>query len=544
MRNVFKAVSVSAFVILIVSLIPFALIAPYATPIADDFGYGAPVFYALRAGGSFPAAEILRALAESLQYSYRNWQGTFGSVLLFSLQPAAFADKLYAVTPAVMLSAVIFPVFAALKSIRGMNRSARIFIGSIIALLCVQYLPSVSDGIFWWNGAAHYMIFWGLSVTAIILQINLSDPKNKGKTFFIKTAALCLLAFFIGGGNYSCALTFTLASCILTVFASAKRNKYITAAGIFITVFAAAGLLISAAAPGNAVRQAEFEKLNAVSAIIMSLRQAAVSVGGFTDIKIIGALMMCAPVFVISARKTDFKFRYPFLVCVISFLLLAAMYAPPLYATGDCTAMRMENMFYLAYLFFIFGNIFYISGWIARKASNADKSRRIMVSVCAVGAAVFTAACVFSVNDCSAYIAYSDLRSGGAETYGKEIEERIKIYNDKSITSARFEPISQRPASFFNYSSILTWSPDVIVNGIPVELVCYHACGGEVTFVEPEAAAKILCEGETFSASDFSKTIQIGGKECVPIRELCNLLGFEISYDSPRDTISIKTNGV
>ena len=189
----YAAVIIAALFLL--SLVPFILLAPYNVPSADDFGYGAPVHYALAAGAGFLG--VIKALAENLRYTYMNWQGTFSSVILFSLQPGVADDRFYIITPFVMLAAVIVPIFFALNSVRDMNRSGKLLIGSVIALLSVQFLPSVADGIFWWNGGVHYTVFWCLAVLAIVLQIKISDQKPaKNITVFSK----CMFAFLVGGG--------------------------------------------------------------------------------------------------------------------------------------------------------------------------------------------------------------------------------------------------------------------------------------------------------------------------------------------------------
>ncbi|MCH5186537.1 MAG: hypothetical protein J1F64_10530 [Oscillospiraceae bacterium] len=544
MRNFYRIAAGAAVVLSAVSLIPFLIISLYNFPVSDDFGYGAPVYYSLKSGTGIWG--VFGAIAENLRYTYRNWQGTFSSVILFSVQPASFADGLYVITPFVMLAAIISPIFTALGAIRVSDRAGRLFIGAMIAFISVQYLPSIADGIFWWNGAVHYMIFWGASVIVTILQIRLSYTGRNGPAFCAGSILGCLLAFFVGGGNYSCALAFAAVSFIITVFAAAtKQKRHIIIANILMTVFAAGGLIISMAAPGNAVRQAEFEQPGAISAIIMSLRQAFSAVCGFTDIKVIGAVLLCAPVFVRSVRETGFKFRYPLIVLLISFFVFAAMYVPPIYAMGTADALRMKNMFWLAYLFFMFGSIFYIAGWISVKADMANTRRMtyILNAVCIVGAVLFFASAAGRITSSNAYLSYSDLRGGAAGRYSQVRKEREKIYEDKSVPFPRFSPVTEFPGSFHDPgpSQFLTWTPDVILDGTPVRLLCYHACGGEVTYVGLQSALDMFERKGEAELSDFSRTFRIGREECVPLRELTDMLGFEIDYDLHYDTLTIKT---
>ena len=79
------------------------------------------------------------------------------------------------------------------------------------------------------------------------------------------------------------------------------------------------------------------------------------------------------------------------------------------------------------------------------------------------------------------------------------------------------------------------------MDGIPADLPCYHACGGEVTYVGLERALSFFHSDKLLDSTDFSAVFQIGGELCVPLREFCNLLGYTVTYDVTSDTISIAT---
>lgn len=541
MRNLNIAAMATMLGILAASLIPFVILAPYCAPVADDFGYGAPVYYALRTGAGFSG--VFDAVAESVRYTYQNWQGTFSSIILFSVQPSAFADRLYVITPFFMLAAIISPIFIATSALHGIRRTSRLFIGSVVALLSVQYMPSPADGIFWWNGAAHYIVFWCLAVLTAILQIKIFRSKKTGAAFYATLAIKCLLAFFTGGGNYSTALVLSMISCVITLYTVLKRHsRRVVIANALITTFSAIALLISIAAPGNDVRQAGFERVGAICAIGLSFKQAAALIWHMTDAKIIGSLILCATIFASSTRKCNFRFQHPFAVLFASFCAFAALYTPPIYAMGTSEIPRIENIFWLAYLFFIFGNTFYIAGWIFtqfRKTRMLPLQYMPMV-ICTVSAVLFFAALISQFNASNYYMAYSDLQSGSPAVYCLERAERNMIFKDKSITFPRFRPISKYPKCFHT-SQFLTWSSDIIVNGVPTELLCYHACGGEITFVAMEQMLELFDRSEELSLSDFSKSFRVGGEDCVPLRELCNMLGFEVIYNLPCDTVEIRT---
>ena len=58
-----------------------------------------------------------------------------------------------------------------------------------------------------------------------------------------------------------------------------------------------------------------------------------------------------------------------------------------------------------------------------------------------------------------------------------------------------------------------------------------------MTYVPFERAVKIFnCEGKV-GCEDFSKTFDIGGEVCVPIRELADKIGAEMTYIPECDTL-------
>ncbi len=529
MRKTTKYAAAIMTALFLLSLLPFILLAPYTSPSADDFGYGAPVHYALLTGAGFSG--VIKALAENLKYTYMNWQGTFSSIIIFSLQPAVFNGRLYIITPFVMLAAIIVPIFFVLNSACDMSRSGKLFIGSLIALLSVQFLPSAAEGIFWWNGGAHYMIFWCLSILSAILQVKMS------KTKIITVAAQCALAFFVAGGNYLISLTFCLTSFVITAYRALSRDaKQAAAKNALITLFAAAGLIISMAAPGNTVRQATLEHLSPLTSVILAFRQAASDIINHTDITIIGAIIICTAVFLFSRNRQRTTRPNPIIILIVSFGLFASLYVPPFYAMNDCNIPRIKNLFYLAYIFFIFGNSFYTADYISSRLKNIKLKKRIKHTICAAGAVMFTASLIFQAPNTNFSLACNDLQ-GGAQKYRAECYERERIYNDKSIPTPRFTYISV-PACFHD-NMILTWTTDVILNGAPSDLLCIHSCACDVTYVPFDRAVKIFnCAGKV-SCEDFSRTFNIGGEVCVPIRELTDKIGVRLTYNPGCDTLEL-----
>ena len=541
MRWVRRGAATAALAVLGVSLVSLLLLGRCCAPAADDFGYGAPVHFALEAGLGLPG--VLGAIWENLCYTYQNWQGTFGSVLLFSIQPGAFSWNAYPITVVVMLAVIILPVFLTLGALPTESRAWTVLLGSVISLLSVQYLPSPAEGIFWWNGAAHYLVFWCLGVVMTLYHIRLEKWNRRGVRYGLRLILAGAGCFFVGGGNYSTALVFVLVSATFTVLALIRRvPRPAAAANILMTLSAAAGLVVSMAAPGNAVRQAGLEQMSPLTAILSSFQQAGQDIAAMTDGTILAALLLTTPLFLLSVRGSGYRFQMPLLVLAGSFCAFAALYTPPLYAMGVSEVPRMENLFWLAYVFLIFGNTFYLAGWLSRRLSpdSSKKARRILGVLAGVGGAVLVAALCFHLEESCGYLAWADLHSPELGVYLQERESRLALTTDHVTPPPRFTAMSGYPTCF-PVSQLLTWSSDVLVDGSPADLPCYHACGGEVTYVGLEQALEFFDCDKPLSDSDFSATFHIGGQNCVPLREFCNLLGYSVAYDVPSDTILILT---
>lgn len=527
---------------LAVALLPCA----YCGPLVDDFGYGAPVYYAIRGGLGLPG--FFSALWENICYTYENWQGTFASILLFSVQPAVFSAGLYWVTPFVMLTLALAPGFLALWAVRGMEGWGRLAIGGLAAALAVEYLPSPGQGIYWWNGGAHYIAFWFLAVLTFVLQLRLSRRSPKGRGFW-SLAALCwCLAFLVGGGNYSTALVFPLCAAALTVYYGAydRRSRRVVAVNALTALAGAVGLFISMAAPGNAVRGAlKFTSMPAADAILGSFRCAAADLWRWLNWPVAAALIVGTAVFLLTTRNSGYRYPLPGLVVAGGFCAYAALYAPALYAMGvEWAPPRMENLLWLAAQLLMFGSAFYLAGWAARRYRLFDRpaAPRALSAVGAGGALVLALTLALSFGQTNAAMVMADLRGGVMEEYRQARQTRLAIWADKAAPPPRFSGLEDIPTpESFMPTAMLTWGPDVLVDGVPAELACNRICGGEVNFVPLSGAMAYFGVEEPWPEGDFPITISMGGETWVPIRAVTDRLGYQVSY-SPTDTITIQTH--
>jgi len=310
-------------------LIPLLVLSAHARPFGDDFAFGWELRTIIRGGGGL-LSPIKAGINNVIRY-YNGWQGSFSTVFMGSILPGVRNAKYYGFTTLIMLVSLIAPTFYLLRSrVFSLKNTEIAFVGFPLLWLGIQFPPSVREAFYWYNGAVMYTLFFGATLIWLRLLLNIinaGQPKNKtvpafdagpgsvaGSDSGVKNTAhkkmkpvdavICaLLGIFISGGNYvSALLTVIIAaiafgSCILLKRA---RNTRIFLLILFLLMLA--GLMVSALAPGNAiravVRQAEEPQMAFISTIIESFKQAGKDILTWTDWKIVvlaARLLVCSP---------------------------------------------------------------------------------------------------------------------------------------------------------------------------------------------------------------------------------------------------------
>lgn len=247
----------------IITLLPVYILAFFDRASGDDYGYGWRTHAAWKSSHSL--IQVIKAAAETVRIYYVSWQGTFSSIFLFSLQPEVFSSKAYVLVPflmsGLMILAVSFLLHLLLVKQGKMSRAWFLFFDSTLLFLLFQFVPGKKSSLFWYNGCAHYVIPMFLALMSIWAGICYIEEGSK-----LKFGLLTLLMALLGGTNYLAAL---LAPLILLWVAfstclsrrkrpedrrKANRRLWFMVIPLSLEMI---GLLISALAPGNAVRGGE-----------------------------------------------------------------------------------------------------------------------------------------------------------------------------------------------------------------------------------------------------------------------------------------------
>lgn len=446
LRLNYRALALLALAALLLSLLPLFLIAPYNHPCTDDYNYGAYAAQAVREGP--PLAALPAALRKTAE-TYQNWQGTFSAIFLMSLHPAVFGEGFYALTPFLMLGALGFSTFfflwVCLGKLGGGAWPVWVLAGCGVVFFSVQRAPSAFEGFFWYNGSLFYTFFYSLSLClyGLVLLLLREDRPGWGKL-----ALAAPLAFFLGGGNYSTALlTLVLLACGAG-WAFLRRKPWpVRLEMLLLPVLEGGALLISAAAPGNAVRQSLLPNqpgpLEAIAkALLASARLALESL----DPPFLLMLLALAPVLWGCARRVGFSFPCPALAPLAAVCLAGVEMTPPLYAMGHTGAQRMQDMYYFTFCLLAVGVEFYLLGWLARRTEGARLGfHPPAVSLWAALLLCLCLLCGPGLRDLSGASALISLRNGQAQEYHRQMQARIALYEDPAVRGVEAPPITAFP---------------------------------------------------------------------------------------------------
>ena len=370
-----------------------------------------------------------------------------------TLQPAVFGEQYYTVTTFIMLGALLSGIFFFCYTVFGrIFKADRYSTGTIAAsaaILCTQFVPVPNEAFYWFNGSLFYTFYFGIALIAysLILRYTMAERRSVAAG-----AGIALLLVFIGGGNYVTALLTAELLVMATAFLALKRNSkwkdLLTFLGIFMAAF-----LVSAFAPGNAVRQALYpDHMGAVQAVLSCFTKAASDVVKWTKLPLVAMLVFLVPVAGGVCLKTECRFGYPALVSAFSFCLLSSMYCPPMYAMGTLP-WRITDVIFLAYVLLAVLNVFYWTGWSLRRYEKLQRElhgiKVWFVLVVLVVFAAGTALVVGQSNVTSAYAALS-IYNGGARSYYETAQERLSVLKDDNVKVVELKPFEYRPSVLFH----------------------------------------------------------------------------------------------
>ena len=418
----------------IISLIPILMASVYAYPQADDWTYSWRTHVAWEDTHSLLA--VGKAVVETVKDSYVNWQGTFSSIALMSLQPAIWGERLYALTPFIMIGMLTAATLILVRELfRRVKGTEWISVSMLALLVTVQRMVCVPVAFYWYNGAVHYMFMYsvGLLLAACLLK---TIRRNRPGIMICS----CILAIVLGGGNLVTALAgaIGLATVVVWLLLSGRRKRVWTVLLPLVCNFLAFGINI--AAPGNWIRQ---DAVGAQDNPIMSILRSFYYGIEFPAIKwldwtIILFVLFLIPIAWKVAGKVEFDFPLPLLIVAYSYCFISAMFTPLDFALKMVDIKRAQNIIFSAFILILALNVIYLTGWfrkhvrVSLAVSIREKwpfrfSSACYAALSAAGLWCFLLSVIPSPEYFTASLAVQDMRNGSAQAYADTAERNIEI---------------------------------------------------------------------------------------------------------------------
>lgn len=434
----------AAVIVFVLSLLPIFLLVGVDRASGDDWSFG--LLTHLAWVDTHSLLRVLQAAFASVKKYYFSWQGTWFSVFLFSLQPEVFSHDAYGMVPVLMTGLLIGGVsdflYCLLVRLLQMTRRDFLLLDAVVLLVLIQFVPYQTSAIFWYNGAAHYTVPFALAMFGCARLVRYALAFRK-RDLVLASLWMTLL----GGTNYLTAI-FGLGLLVLLMALLLHRGRsvlFMLVPGALETV----GLLVSALAPGNAVRggsQYHVTAAGMIGAVGKSLVQGTRGIGkSFLDYPVAMAAMVVVAVILWDIlRKTVPKYRlhFPCPGAVILYLwgLYCAVYWPVLFVGGSVSdgsvSVGVPNTIFWVFIMALFGSLIYGLGWICEKSGESENLRLPLYAAGFAVAFLVVIVCRGDLKNSTDYVCYYYIRTGRAAVYKEQMDELTEILTDESVADA------------------------------------------------------------------------------------------------------------
>ena len=129
----------------------------------------------------------------------------YNPAFVLALQPAVFGEQFYALTGFFMLAILyggnLFFCHQVFHRQLGCRRLESTAYGCMLSFVMVQWMPSVVQGLYWFNGAMNYVLFFSLLEVFFCLLLLIQKDCGRRKNIS-GTAAALVVGILLAGGNH------------------------------------------------------------------------------------------------------------------------------------------------------------------------------------------------------------------------------------------------------------------------------------------------------------------------------------------------------
>lgn len=442
MKKTFRIATWMSLVAALFLLLPILYLSSMNRATGDDYGYGRRTRIAWVESHSL--VEVGKAACRTVERYYHNWQGTWFSIFVFSLQPEVFSDKAYIVVAFIMLFLWIGSTLYLFRQILHVNMKMDkwnyLLLAICFLIINIEFIPSTKSSIYWFNGCAHYILPFSMCqmVTAWLFQYSMEYKKS---TLFWITAFMILL----GGSNYQAALFALIVTAYIGVGGwFMKKDKRILALLIPASL-ELIGLIVSMKSPGN-LRRAGEEFGVSVSRVVQTIGYSFLY--GIRDIwkyitekplVFVGLFVLFLILIIVFCSNEEvMHFRHPIWLSLMLFCLYSAMQSPALYAGVEVSG-GVPNTNFQVFLLSSFGILMVI----AEKISKRIKAMKTGISVPKILQVIWWGGIVLSlvmvllfrsnIKTSTSFVSLAYIVSGQAKDYKDQMDLQTKLMEDENI---------------------------------------------------------------------------------------------------------------
>lgn len=475
-----KSIAIIVLAVFLLSLIPIFVMSFYNAPSYDDYTFARITHAKWMETGS--PISVLSASFETVSRYYFNWQGFYTANFVPSLNPFIFNENLYFINTFSVIIVFSLGLFFLVNKILKLYFNADNY--DVILITCpalfvfFQFLPSAAEWLYWFD-AGQGMIYYGMMFFLIGNLIKCSYY-NQVKIGIGTSAVLSVIITIIISGAGDCP-TFMLLFLIIKVMYDIinRKSKKLICFNIVLFLITLICFIVCLVAPGNSVRvESSVAGMPFFKAIIMSFFYSFtfISSSNVTIILIAMAIFVSPFVFIL-VKKSNFKFRYPLFVFIVSYCLYASRFFSTLYTISSIGSTRQRNGYFLTEILLIMVTLFYFMGWVYRKIESVDsKEFKLMSHIKSLSkrysvlfmlfVIVVSAMGVlqFGVKQTTSISSTLSIVTGEAQQFKSEMDERLNLYLDDEIKNVEVYELTSIPYVFMDDSLKIEWAKQGIAN--------------------------------------------------------------------------------
>ncbi|WP_300565556.1 DUF6056 family protein [Flavobacterium sp.] len=413
-------------------LFPLLFLSFFNHPASDDFGYS---YETITFG--FKQVQIDR---------YYDWSGRYFSNAILSVDPIIYNNfTIYKLIPIGLFLLFVYSLYYFLGSLFG-GISTRIkwaFAGLIFFLYFYQ-MADVCEGLFWLPGSITYQLANVLFVFLVSFILKYYKTKN---IVYVILSSILIMA--IVGCNEIITLTILFLFFTFLLFqyqTNKKLDRVLIVLFAVLIVFTGFSIL----APGNAARETFIEvKHQFFYSVVMTLIYSAYYLIMWSPILLISALFV-TEYFDTLIEKIKFKkvLIHPLLSFVGMFLVICCGIFPGFWSLNTRPPGRAINTIYF---FFVFAFLYFLITLFHyfKRTKNYSFVMPNYIKIVLMFLLLMNA---FSSGNIR--VAYSDLLSGRAYKFDKEMKNRYDIINNSESQNCVVPAIENAPLTIFSYEDM------------------------------------------------------------------------------------------